>query len=428
MAVIADTPLMFDRTLSNGLRLIVRTEHRAPVVVSSIWYRVGGSDEHWGNTGLSHFLEHMMFKGTRANPNGRFSEMVAEVGGDENAMTSNDFTAYYQRVNAKYLPMMLQLEADRMQNLRFDDNDFKHELAVVKEERRLRVDDQPSSLMMERFSAVANLPGPYIHGAIGWPSDLNHMTREAVLAWYRRWYVPNNAIIVVVGDVDPEQVWHWVQRYFGSIPRRPVNRLRPYHGHAPWGSRSIEVKARSQVPMMVMGYAVPVLNTAKDPVAPWALSMIESVLGNGQDSGRLAKHLIHGKQMLTMAMASYDATQRGNAQMTVFAIPSKGHTLAEAQRGVENEIADLKAKPVSEAELKRFKRVAIAQTIYQRDSSMWEAMVIGQLAVVGLPIKWLDEWADHLQSVRSQDIQQVAQRWLQPDGQTIARLYPRPRS
>lgn len=363
-----------------------------------------------------------MFKGTRAHPNGRFSEIVAAVGGDENAMTSNDFTAYYQRVNAKYLPMMLRLEADRMQNLRFNADDFKHELSVVKEERRLRVDDQPSSLMMERFNAVANLPGPYIHGAIGWPSDLNHMTRDAVLAWYKRWYVPNNAIIVVVGDVDPEQVWHWVKRYFGGIPKRPVHRLRAYDGHPPWGARAIQVKGRSRVPMMVMGYSVPVMHTAKDPTTPWALSMIESVLGDGQDSGRLAKDLVDGKQLLTMAMASYDATQRGNAQMTVFAIPSKGHTLAEARRGIENEIARLKAKPVSEAELKRFKRVAIAQTIYQRDSLMWEAMTLGQLAVVGLPIKWLDEWADRLQSVTAQQMQQAARSWLRSDRQTIATL------
>ncbi|WP_264770587.1 M16 family metallopeptidase [Coxiella burnetii] len=409
--------------LNNGLKLIVKEDHRAPVVFTSVWYKVGGSYEHNGVTGISHVLEHMMFRGTQKYPAGAFEKEISDVGGEQNAMTADDFTVYFERLSADQLPVAFRLEADRMHNLLLSKNDFDKEIQVVMEERRMRYDDNPTSLAYERFMAAAFVNSPYHHQAIGWMTDLQHMTVQDVRDWYHAWYVPNNAIVVVVGDVNPEQVLALAKEYFGPLESKPVPHLKPRIEIPPLGTTSVKIEVPARLPMIMMGYQTPSLTTTKEKWQPYALDVLSTLLG-GSDSSRFARDLIRGKQMASQAGTDYQLYQLHSNQFVLFGIPAQAHSIAELKEAFTNEIKKLQTDPVSEEELKRVKAQVIAQNIYNQDSLMNQAMDIGGAEVIGLSWQTSQDYVKNIEAVTAQQIQQVAQLYLIPRRLTVAVLQP----
>jgi len=411
--------------LDNGLKLIVKEDHRAPVVVSQVWYRVGASYEHDGITGVSHVLEHMMFKGTDLHPPGEFSRIISENGGRENAFTSQDFTAYFQRLEKSRLPVSFELEADRMRHLNLQDKDFQKEIKVVMEERRLRTDDKPTSLTYEQFYATAFISSPVRIPTIGWMDDLENMQLDDLQTWYERWYAPNNAIVVVVGDVDPDAVLALAKKHFGPLkPEKivlPKPRLEPKQS----GMRHITVKAPAEVPYLMMGYKVPVLKTAGEDWEPYALDVLSSILDGG-DSARLARDLVRGSRIASSAGAGYDLYERQQTLFMLSGIPSDTHTIADLQNALLEQVKRLQESLVSEDELARVKTAVVASEVYQQDSTFYQAMRLGKLEAVDLDWRLLDEYVARISAVTAEQVQAVARKYLVEDQLTIGVLDPLP--
>ncbi len=416
-------PSAHEFTLKNGLKLIVKEDHRAPVVVSQIWYKIGASYEHDGITGISHMLEHMMFKGTNKHPPGEFSRIINANGGSENAFTGRDYTAYFQSLEKSRLKISFELEADRMHNLTLPKDEFKKEHQVVMEERRLRTDDDPQALTDEQFNATAFLTGPYHHSVIGWMDDIKHLTDADVRAWYKKWYAPNNATLVVAGDVDPDKVHKLAEKYFGPVKARKIPELKPRADIEQQGLRRITVEAPAEVPYLIMGYKVPVVRTAKVSWEPYALDVLAGVLAGG-DSARLPRDLIRGSQVAASADAGYDLYQRYNTVFELDGTPAQGHTVDELRQALEKEVKALREKPIAEDELDRIKAQVVAQKVYQRDSVFYQAMQIGMLATVGLDWRLADKYVDRIRAVTPQQVQQVARKYLTEERLTIANLVP----
>ncbi len=412
--------------LKNGMKIIVLENRRAPVVVTQVWYKVGGSYEHDGITGVSHVLEHMMFKGTEDIPAGKFSEIIAAHGGKENAFTSKDYTAYFQRISNDHLDLCLRLEADRMNNLLLNEDEFLKEIEVVKEERRLRTDDKPTSLTYERFNAVAYVNNPYRKPIIGWMEDLDTMKIEDLSDWYQAWYAPNNATLVVVGDVQTEQVFSLAKKYFGSLKPAEVPQLKPRREVEQFGIKRVVVKAPARVPFLVMGYKVPVLNTAetaeiKDDV--YALELLSGLLDGGSSS-RFSKNLIRGSQIATSVSAGYSIYALHDSLFTVSAIPSNGVSIDEMEAAVIEQIAAIQEEPPTEQELGRVKAQVVASSVFEQDSSFYQAMKIGILETVGLGWETKDEYVERINAVTAERVQQVARKYFVENHLTVAELLP----
>ncbi len=411
--------------LDNGLRLFVKEDHRAPVVVSQVWYRVGSGDEHGGITGISHALEHMMFQGTARHPAGEFSRIVAANGGRENAFTGRDYTAYYQQLAKDRLAVSFELESDRMHNLALRAADFRKEIRVVMEERRLRTDDDPQALTYERFNAAAFVSSPYHHPVIGWMDDLRNLRVADLRAWYRRWYTPGNAALVVVGDVDPKAVYALAKRHFGPVPAVPPVHPKPRRELSPRGPRRITVRAPAELPYLLMGYQVPVLRTAHDPGEAYALEVLAGILDGGAGA-RLASRLVRGDQVAASASAGYDLYARRTDQFLLAATPARGHGVRELERALRAEVRRLRDQPVSAAELDRVKAQVVAQRVYRQDSVFYQAMEIGRVVTAGLDPKVLDAYVARVRAVTPARIQAVARRYLIPARLTVAVLDPLP--
>jgi len=421
----AAAPKVHEYTLDNGLKLIVKEDHRAPVVVSQVWYKVGSSYEHNGTTGMSHALEHMMFKGTKKHPAGEFSRIIAANGGEENAFTSRDYTAYFQKLEAKRLKISFQLEADRMRNLLLRKKDFAKEIRVVMEERRLRTEDRPTALTYERFLAAAFISNPYRIPTIGWMDDLTHLKAADLRNWYHHWYGPNNATLVVVGDVNPEHVYTLAKKYFGPVPRIDVVAPRPQVEPPERGTRRITVKAPAQLPYLIMGYHVPVLKTAKADWEPYALEVLGGILAGG-DSARLPSRLVRGSGVATSADAGYDLYSRMGDLFLFDGVPAQGKTPADLEQAIRAQIKDLQDKPVTAAELERVKAQVVAGNVFQRDSVFYQAMQIGMLESVGLDWRVGDKYVERIRAVTPEQVQAVAKKYLNDDRLTVAVLDPQP--
>lgn len=411
-------------TLNNGLKLIVKEDHRAPVVFTSIWYKVGGSYEHSGITGVSHLLEHMMFRGTKNYPSGVLDRMVSRVGGQQNAMTSNDFTMYYQLLPAKQLALSFQLEADRMRNLVLSEKDFSKEIQVVMEERRMRFSDNPQALTWERFMAAAHVNNPYHHQTIGWMTDLKNMTDKDALNWYHTWYQPNNAIIVVVGDVKPEDVIKLAQQYFSPTPFKAVPKLKPRTEIPAIGVTRIDVNIPAKVPVLMMGYQTPTLVTLPGLWKPYAIDLMANILG-GTDSSRLQNDLLRKRQVVTSIGVDYNPFNLHGNLLQITAIPAAGHTVKEVQHAIQAALKQLQSQPVSAEEMKRVKAQMIAAKIYSRDSVRAQAMVLGLPEVVGLSWKLGQNYNEAVDRVTAEQIQTVAKEIFQDRKLTIAVLKPK---
>nr|WP_298165145.1 pitrilysin family protein [uncultured Pseudomonas sp.] len=412
-------------TLDNGLKVIVREDHRAPVVVSQLWYKVGSSYESPGQTGLSHALEHMMFKGSRKLGPGEASRILRELGAEENAFTSDDYTAYYQVLARDRLAVALELEADRLASLKLPAEEFVREIEVIKEERRLRTDDNPSSKAFERFKAMAYPASGYHTPTIGWMADIERMTVEDLRAWYEAWYAPNNATLVVVGDVGASEVKVLAERFFGDIPKRAVPPAKiPLELDAP-GERRITLHLRTQLPSLMMGFNVPGVATAESPRQVHALRLIAALLDGGY-SARLPTRLERGEELVASASAWYNAYQRGDSLFVLSATPNvqTGKTLAQVEAGLWRQLQDLQQNPPSAEELARVRAQVIAELVFDRDSITSQATAIGQLETVGLSWKLMDQELADLEVVTPADIQSAANSFFTRDRLSVAYVLP----
>lgn len=412
-----------ETTLSNGMKVLVKEDHRAPVVVSQVWYKVGSSYEDNGITGVSHVLEHMMFKGTEKHGAGEFSRIIAENGGSENAFTGRDYTAYFQQLEKSRLPISFQLEADRMRNLTLPHEEFSKEVEVVMEERRLRTEDNPRALTVEQFYATAFVSSPYHNPIIGWMNDLKNLNVDDLKTWYGRWYAPNNATLVVVGDVEAQAVFELAEQYFGKLSPSEVRTLKPRPEIPQLGERSITVKAPAKLPYMLMGYKVPVVNTATEEWEPYALEMLAGIL-SGSGSARFPRELVREKQIAAGVTAGYDLFARQEDLFVIDATPAEGHSIEELRSAIEEQIARIKAEVVSEEELARIKAQVVAHKVYEQDSVFYQAMQMGLLETVGLGWEKLDEYPDRIRAVTAEQVQAVARKYLVDDSLTVAILEP----
>ena len=407
------------------MKVLVKQDHRAPVVVSQVWYKAGSSYEQNGSTGVAHVLEHMMFKGTDKYGPNEFSRIISENGGRENAFTGQDYTAYFQQLEKSRLPIAMELEADRMANLNMSAEEFSKEIQVVMEERRMRTDDKPKSKTYEQFSATAFVNSPYHHPIIGWMDDLKNMTVDDAQKWYNDWYAPNNATLVVVGDVDPQEVLAMAKKHFGKIPAGNVPTVKPQIEIEQKGIRRIVVKEPAQLPYIIMGYKVPVVKTAEHDWEPYALEMLAHVL-DGSDSSRFTKELIRGKAMAAGIGAGYDLFSRLDELFLFDATPAQGFTVEDMENEIRAQIERLKTELVSEKELDRIKNQVVASKIYEQDSIFYQAMQMGTLETVGLNWQIMDEFVDRFRAVTAEQVQQVAQKYLIDDRLTVAVLDPQP--
>ncbi|MBI5626135.1 MAG: insulinase family protein [Nitrosomonadales bacterium] len=418
---------VFEQTLKNGLKVVVKEDHRAPVVVQQIWYRAGSMDESTGKTGVAHVLEHMMFKGTKAVPAGEFSKRIAAAGGRENAFTSSDYTAYFQQLHKSQLPLAMKLESDRMHNLNLTAEEFGKEVKVVMEERRMRTDDDPQALMNEKMMAAIFQEHPYQHPVIGWMSDLEVMTVNDARDWYQRWYAPNNATLVIAGDVKADEVFALAQRFYGAIPKVSQPPRRNFTEPPQLGVKRLVVKAPAELPQLVMAYHTPVISNPEQDWRPYALEMLAGVL-DGNESARLNKHLVREQQIASGTGVGYESTSRGPSLFTLDATPSTGKTVQDVETALRQEIAQLVKDGVNEDELKRVKAQVMAGEVYKRDSVFYQAMQIGQMESIGLGHRAIPVMLERLQAVTAEQVQQVAREFLQDDNLTVAVLDPQPLS
>ena len=412
-------------TLDNGLKVIVREDHRAPVVVSQLWYKVGSSYEQAGRTGISHALEHMMFKGSEKLGPGQSSRVLRELGAEENAFTGDDYTAYYQVLAKDRLPIAFELEADRLASLKLPADEFASEIKVIQEERRLRTDDRPSSLAFERFKAMAFPASGYHIPTIGWMFDLQRMTVDDLRAWYEQWYAPNNATLVVVGDVSRDEVERLARRYFGAIPPREIiPAKRPLELAEP-GERRLTLHLQTQLPSLLMGFNVPGLVTAENPRDVHALRLIAALLDGGY-SARLASRLERGAELVSNSSAWYNAHTRSDSLFVLSATPNvqQGHTLEQVEAAIWEQLELLKREAPSPEELQRVRAQLIAGLVYERDSITAQANTIGTLESVGLSWRIMEHELEDLESVTAEDVQRAARTYFTRPRLSVAHVLP----
>lgn len=410
-------------TLDNGLRLYVKEVHRAPVVFSSVWYQVGSGNEHSGITGISHMMEHMMFRGSKNYGPGVLEKLVNESGGSQNAMTTNDYTVYYQFMPADKLDLVLKLEADRMQNLLLNDRAFQNERKVVMQERRMRVDNNPQMVLYERMNAAALINNPYHHLPIGWMTDIEHYNINDLQQWYNTWYVPNNALIVVVGDVNSEQVYQSAKRYFSAKKSRNLPIIKPRDEITRLGSKTVNVFAHAQMPALFLAFGTPTLVNEKNSRTPYALDMLTGILC-GDNSSRLQKSLVLSQRIANTVQCSYSPLYLHQNVFYIYAVPNPPHTSQEILNSLTDELKKIQTTPVSDSELERIKIMIKTQKIYNRDSLQEQAFAIGIPESLGLSWQSLENYPSEIDKINTQDLQNAAKLWLTPMNSTVAILHP----
>ncbi|QFS95960.1 pitrilysin family protein [Labrenzia sp. ac12] len=399
-------------TLDNGLQVVVIPDRRAPVVTHMIWYKVGSADEPEGQSGVAHFLEHLMFKGTHDHPNGEFSKMVADRGGQENAFTSTDYTAYFQKVAKQHLPLMMKLEADRMENLVLSDEVVTPERDVVLEERRMRVDSEPGSRLQEALNSITFVNHPYGSPVIGWQSEIEALNKEAAIAFYDRFYTPNNAVVVIAGDVDVDAVRKLAQETYGKVARRaePGERLRPAEPPLA-GERRIAVSdPRVRQESLSQIWIVPSQTTGEGRT-PEALDILSYILGEGPSS-RLHKALVLDQEAALSAGAYYQGSALDNGRFGLYAVPRPGYTLEDMERLIATELQKLLETGVTEEEVKRARNSMVASAIYAQDSQSGLARLFGGALTTGQTIENVQTWPSQVQAVTPEDVLDAARTYL----------------
>lgn len=415
------TQLRHEYQLDNGLKVIIKEDHRSPVVISQIWYNVGSNDEPEHLGGISHLLEHMMFKGTKNVSSADFERLIAKFGGSNNAFTSYDYTAYYEVFPANRLNLALELEADRMSNLQLTKSDFDSERLVVMEERRQRTDDNPNARAYEQFLKMVYPDIAKGESVIGPMAEIENIQLDDLKNWYDTWYVPNNATIVIVGDVNPDEAFAQVKKYFEdkvakNLPNRPVLQQKSFRGY-----QEKTVQLPVQVPNLLMAYNLPTLTTAKNAKIPYSLTLLSEVLDGGI-SARLEKNLVRDKQILASIGSSYSAFSRGDGLLTIQATPRTGISLEQAKLAILDEIEQLKTAPILDSELHRAKTNAFTGLIYSQDSLSGQAQIIGSLYSIGLDDRIIYQLPTIFDKVHKKDIHQVAKKFLTHDNLTVLKV------
>lgn len=424
-ALAASTAPTHEFSLDNGLKVIVREDHRAPIVVSQLWYKAGSSYETPGSTGLAHALEHMMFKGSSKLGPGESSRILRELGAEENAFTSDDYTAYYQVLATDRLEVALEMEADRLAGLVLPADEFAREIEVIKEERRMRTDDNPAGLAYERFLTLAYPASSYSIPTVGWMQDLERMTLDDLRQWHDRWYVPNNATLVIVGDVQLAEVKTLVQRHFANIPAQPVPTAKLPLELAEPGARRSTQYLKTRLPSLLLGFNVPALKTVDDATPIHALRLISALLSGGE-SARLPARLERQQELVAGAGSWYNPFTRGDSLFVLSATPNtqKGVTLEQTEQALWQQLKALQDAPPTAAELERVRAQLIASEVYARDSITRQARSIGILESVGLPWQLLDSDFDSLNAVTPADIQSAARLFFTPQRSTTLYVLP----
>ncbi len=423
VSVYSSTVKVHERILNNGLKVLVKQDHRSPVVVSQIWYKVGSSYEPGGITGISHMLEHMMFKGTEKYPDGAFSKIIAENGGRENAFTGRDYTAYFQTMEKSRLEVSFKLEADRMRGLLLKAEELKKELEVVTEERRMRTDDKPRSKAQEHFMAMAFSNSPYKNPVIGWPSDIASYQIDDLQDWYELWYAPNNATLVVAGDIQAEKVFKLAEKYFGEIKTSNIKPVKQQSEVKQHGLRKMTVKLPAKLPYILMGYKVPVLNSVDNESDAYALEVLAGILDGGR-SARLDTRLVRGQQIAVSAGAGYNMMSRLPDLFMLDATPAEGKTVFDMEYALKQEIYQLKTELVSSAELDRVKAQVLASAVYEKDSNFYQAMQLGVLETIGIGWQKADEYVEKINQISAKDVREAARKYLLEDQLNIVYLQP----
>lgn len=434
-AALAQTPVpapVEQFTLANGLTVIVKPDHRAPTVAHMLWVRVGSMDEVDGTSGVAHALEHMMFKGTAKVKPGEFSKRVAALGGRDNAFTSRDNTAYHQQIPAGKLEDVMRLEADRFTGNQWADDEFKREIEVVKEERRLRTEDSPRAMLYEQMTAMTFTASPYRRPVVGWMSDIEAMTPDDARDFYRRWYVPANAAVVIAGDVDVAQVKKLTEKYYGGIPARAVPVRKPRTEPVQAGVRRMDFKAPASQAYVSMVFKVPKLEPA-DLAAPvagagrdaLALTVLAAVL-DGYSGARLDRALVQQSRVADSAGASNGLMGRGPQLFSLDGVPAAGKTAQQVADALREQVAKVAREGVSEAELNRVKTQWVASETYKLDSVFNQARELGSHWVQGLPLDASERIIAALRSITGAEVQAVAAKYFGDDQMTMATLLPQP--
>ncbi|PNK61388.1 M16 family metallopeptidase [Psychrobacter sp. FDAARGOS_221] len=417
--------------LDNGLKVIIKEDHRSPVVMTQIWYRVGSTDEPEDKGGISHILEHMMFKGTPKVSGADFDRLVAKFGGNHNAFTSYDFTGYYEMFPVNRLALALELESDRMTNLSFDSDEFvqefKQERNVVMEERRQRTDDNPLARSFEKFRKLALPNSPKGESVIGPMDEIGSIEIDDLEQWYKTWYAPNNATLVIVGDVDPEQTMAKVDHYFGHLQRKQLPQ-RPSVQQKGWrGYQQQQIQESVNVPTLLMAFNVPSLHSAKVADLPeqeaYNLLMLQFVLDGGL-AARFEKNLVREQGILASVGTDYNLYERGDGLFFIQATPREGVSLEQAQQAIIKQIDALKSANISQQELDRARNNVVKGFVFAQDSVSGQAYTIGNMQVRGLDDRLITTLNDQLAKVSSQDINKTADKYLVNNNLTVMHIEP----
>lgn len=422
-----------DQTLPNGMRVLVYENPRAPTALHMVWVKAGSIDETNGRTGLAHVLEHMMFKGTKTLAPGEFSKRVAALGGRENAFTAKDYTGYFQQVHKDSLREVMRLEADRQRNLVLNEEEFKKEIQVVMEERRLRTDDNPSSLAYETLLAQAFQASPVRNPIIGWMNDLENLTIKDVEQWYRDWYAPNNLVLIVAGDVNAQQVLSWAKEFYGSMKPRALPARKPQTEPLQNGIRRVGLRAPAQNAFVMMAYKAPVLNQDLGPLSVSnqaardlvALGVLATLLDD-PGSGRLHKRLVREEQTAISVGAGASGVSRGPGLFYVDITAAPGVALSTLEAKTKEEIARIAKEGVPEAELKRVKRQAKASEVFRQDSYFSIAMEAARLLLADRPLEDSENWLKVLDDIGSDDVTRVAGQFFVDHQLTVLEFEPLP--
>jgi zinc protease len=410
-----------EHVLSNGMKVLLVEVPKAPVATVQVWYRVGSRNEVMGRAGLSHMLEHMMFKGTAKYPKGSFSRIIRKNGGTDNAFTGHDFTAYFENLAADHVELALELEADRMQGLLLDNNELQTEREVVKEERRLRSEDDPQGALVEALFAQTFLSHPYHWPVIGWFADLEAMSLDDLQRHYDTFYSPNNATLIVVGDIKADALLQTIKNLFEPIPKGPSPKQTVSAEPEQRGERRFVLKREAQVPSVMMGFRVP--NHSSEDA--YALDLLESILSDGKSS-RLYQSLVYDQKISLSVGAEYDLLQTDPGLFYFYSLVSPGAKVEAVEDALQREIARLQNELLSDLELQRAKNQVEASRVFEQDSNFRHAMLLGQLESVGAGWRRVDQFLERIRTVTAKDIQRVAKHYLTQDNRTVGILIPLP--
>lgn len=439
-SLLAETEAPQEFLLDNGLRLIIQKNSKAPIIVSHLWYRVGSADEKAGETGISHMLEHMLFKGSAQYPDGQYSNIIAKLGGEENAFTSRDFTGFYAKFAKEHLDTILALEADRLRAPLLNEKAFLSEREVVLEERILRSEDDPYAKANEYFYAQAYLTSPYRQPIIGWRQDIEKYNIKQVKDWFATWYSPNNATLVLVGDVDVDAAVALVKKHFSDIPKRPLRKGIPNQELQPIGKKIINLEVDTKNSLLYLAYPVPTLPSLlaeaistpqeisqetfleKGKVA-FALAVLNEALA-GSDSSRLPQSLVRQQAIAVYADSSYSADARLETLFILSAEPQPGQSLSTLEEALQQALQQIAEQGLSEEEFKRIRNRLKAKRIYEQDSVFYQGFTLAQYSTLGLPLASDSYFDQGIAQVTNQDLKEVIQQYFQERFLTVGQIIP----